>query len=113
MRDGPIVAPRSRRTSMRVILVAAAVGLLSTAAHADSMVHCDSIWKAASPAEKATTTYKAFTTRCLKKGGGTGVMTPVAVAPKGATAKCNDGTFSTSQTPPDQCTDHGGVAGPL
>jgi hypothetical protein len=94
---------------MRLIIFAAFAGLLSTVAHADSFAHCDATWKAASAADKATTTYRAFTARCLKKGG-TGMMTPVAVAPRGATARCNDGTFSTSHTPSDQCSDHGGIA---
>jgi hypothetical protein len=94
---------------MRLIVAAVAASLLATSAHAASMAHCNEAWKAASPADKATTTYKAYMARCLKKSG-TGILPVVAVAPKGATARCNDGSYSTSRTISGRCSGHGGVA---
>jgi hypothetical protein len=41
------------------------------------------------------------------------MVTPVALPPKGATARCNDGSYSMSHTPSDRCADHGGIATPL
>lgn len=94
---------------MRLIIAAVAAGLLTTPVHAASLAHCHSAWEAASPADKATTTYKAYAARCLKMSG-TGMLPVVAVPPKGATARCNDGSYSMSHMASGRCSDHGGVA---
>jgi len=97
---------------MRLNALAAFVGLLTSAAHADTMVHCGAAWKAMSAADKAATTYRAWSTTCLKKGytvgtssGGMTSETP----PAGATAQCKD-TFSMAKTAKGRCSGHGGVA---
>jgi hypothetical protein len=74
---------------MRYFLAAfAVVGLLSVPAAAankgsDAMTACAASWKAMSKADKGKTTYKAYSSSCMKAGGPTAVtpvaaMTPVA-----------------------------------
>ena len=75
------------------------------------MAHCAAAWKGMSAADKAGTTYKAYSATCLKKGSTAGAMvTPVAAPPAGATAMCKDNTYSMSKTASGRCSHHGGVA---
>jgi uncharacterized protein with FMN-binding domain len=45
-----------------------------------------------------------------KKSTATGAEKPETAPPKGATAQCKDGTYSTAQTRQGACSRHGGVA---
>lgn len=70
---------------MRLLLAAAGFAvLLATPAFAstgDAMKTCAAAWQAMSPADKAKTTYKAYSAACLKKPApATASMTP-AMAP--------------------------------
>ena len=94
---------------MRLIVLAAFAGLLTTAAHADTMVHCAAAWKAMSPAQKAATTYRDYSATCLKADYN--AMPAVeSTPPAGATAMCKDGSYSVSNTASGRCSHHGGVA---
>jgi hypothetical protein len=98
---------------MRIIVIAAFTGLVATAAHADTMKNCAAAWKAMTPADKAATTYKAYSATCLKKGTTAGTANGSMTAtppPAGATAMCKDNTYSTSKTASGRCSSHGGVA---
>jgi len=50
----------------------------------------------------------AMRQRICATHGGVGPP-PAEAAPQGATAKCNDGTYSISKTKADTCSDHNGV----
>ena len=52
----------------KLILTVAIFGLLATPAAADTMKNCGAGWKAMSAADQAKTTYKAYSTMCLKSG---------------------------------------------
>ena len=99
---------------MRLILTAAAAAaLLTSAAHADTMKNCAAAWKAKTPDATAAGTYKVWSTKCLAKGytvtaAGSAMAAPTT-PPAGATAKCKDGTYSTSKTGTGRCSSHGGV----
>jgi len=100
------------------------------------MASCAAAWKAMSPAQKKTTTYKDYSKTCLS-GSSSATATPAAApamapaatptmarkapkaptaamsggsAPAGATGKCKDGTFTMSKTHSGACSHHGGVA---
>jgi len=96
---------------MRLIALAAFVGLLTTAAHADTMAHCAAAWKTNTPVATAAGSYQAWSKTCLAKGytvpTEAGTMNLI---PAGATAQCKDGTYSTSKTAKGRCSGHGGVA---
>jgi hypothetical protein len=98
---------------MRLMLATAIAGLLATAAHADTMKHCAAAWKAMMPEQQKATTYKAWSTTCLRKGytanASGSMMAARAAAPAGATAMCKDGTYSMSKTAQGRCSSHGGV----
>ena len=85
-----------------------ATGLMVSAASADTMKNCGAAWKAMAPADKAKTTYAAYSKMCLAKGYTVPGMT-AAAPPAGATGKCKDGTYTTSTTPIGACSHHGGV----
>jgi hypothetical protein len=76
---------------MRLIALAAFAGLLTTAAHADTMAHCAAAWKAKTPEATAAGSYKAWDKTCLTKGY-TVPASAAAAPPAGATAQCKDGT---------------------
>src|SRR5436309_1557560 len=93
---------------MRLILVAAIAGLLTSAAHADTMKNCAAAWKDMTPAQQKVMTYKAWSTKCLAKGYT--VPANESAIPAGATAECKDHTYSMSKTASGRCSGHGGVA---
>ena len=78
---------------MRLIL-AAAVALTATAAHADTMKNCATAWKAKAPDAVASKTYKAWSATCLKKGYTVTASASAMAVPAGATAKCKDNAYS-------------------
>jgi hypothetical protein len=108
----------------------AASALVPTAS-ADTMKNCAATWKTMSAADKAKTTYKAFSTSCMK-GGATAVPAAAAApaamaapakpkaaaaampasttAPASATGQCKDGSYTMSKTHSGACSSHGGVA---
>lgn len=49
-----------------LITITIALGLIGTAATADTMKNCAAGWKAMSAADQAKTTYKAYSAMCLK-----------------------------------------------
>jgi len=77
-----------------VVSTSLAVGLLTAIAmfvpaSADSMKNCAANWKAMSAAEKAKTTYKDYSTTCLKSTSAAAGPAPAAMsapAPKAAKA---------------------------
>src|SRR2546430_8726382 len=94
--------------TMRLIALAAFAGLLTTAAHADTMTNCAAAWKAKNPDAVATGSYKAWDKTCLAKGYAVPVS-GAAAPPTGATAMCKDNTYSMSKTASGRCSHHGGV----
>lgn len=96
---------------MRQFLAAAALAaLFALPAGADSMKNCAAAWDAKSSSEKAGTTYRAFSSMCLKADYKVPAAGTDATAPAGATAKCKDGTYSMSTHHSGTCSHHGGVA---
>lgn len=129
---------------MRITVAAIiAVGLIAapcviSTASADTMKNCAANWKAMSAADRAKTTYKEFSSTCMKGGAATATKaaaastpaaatatkaaassTPAAAmktaaaaggpAPAGATGQCKDGSYTTSKTHSGACSHHGGV----
>lgn len=96
----------------------ALTGFITTAAHADTMKNCSAAWGAMAPADKAKTTYKTYSSMCLKSGytvpAAAGSMSSGAMMsaapPTGATGQCKDGTYTMSKTHSGACSHHGGVA---
>jgi hypothetical protein len=98
---------------MRLIALAAFAGLLTTAAHADTMAHCAAAWKAKTGSAVAAGSYKRWSEICLtaKYTADMPASTSATTTPPpGATAMCKDGTYSMSKTSSGRCSSHGGVA---
>ena len=94
---------------MRLMFATVASLLIATAVHADTMKNCAAAWRAMSAADKGKTSYKAWSTTCLKKDYKVQAAATPAAVPAGATAKCKDGSYSTSKTASGRCSSHGGV----
>ena len=98
---------------MRPIAIATIAGLVTVPVHADSLKNCAAVWNALSAPDKAKITFNAYSAECLKKGSTAGQAVQTALpkeeAPPGATAMCQDGTYSKSRTVRDRCLSHGGV----
>ena len=94
---------------MRLIALAAFAGLLTTAAHADTMDHCAAAWRLKTPETTNSKTYKDWSATCLKADYKAAAGTPAA-PPPGATAMCKDRTYSMSKTAQGRCSGHKGVA---
>jgi hypothetical protein len=54
---------------------------LAPAASADTMKNCAATWKGMSAADKSKTTYKVFSSSCLKGGSAQTAATPAMAAP--------------------------------
>jgi hypothetical protein len=94
---------------MRLILATAmSLGLLGTAAHADTMKNCAAAWKAMTPAQQKVMTHRAWNTKCLAKGYT--VPANETQIPAGATAMCKDNTYTMQKEAKGRCSGHGGVA---
>ena len=91
---------------MRLMATATFATLLTIPAYADTMEHCAASWNAMTPADKAKTTYKDYSTMCLNAD----YKAMPAPRPTGATAQCKDGTYSMSKEAKGRCSGHGGVA---
>jgi hypothetical protein len=66
-----------------MLLIAAATAILSTSAitaSADTMANCAASWKAMSKADQGKTTYKAYSTSCMKGGAAAPAAKPAAAA---------------------------------
>jgi hypothetical protein len=67
-----------------VLLALAAIGFLAlpvTAASADTMKNCAASWKGMAPADKAKTTYKAYSSDCMKGTAKETAASPAMAAP--------------------------------
>lgn len=96
-----------------LILATVALGLLTGTANADTMKNCGAAWTAMAPADKAKTTYAAYSKMCLAKGytvpAATATAAATPAAPAGATGECKDHTYTMSKTHTGACSSHGGV----
>jgi hypothetical protein len=98
---------------MRMVSFVSAIALasvFSVAAHADTMAHCSGAWNGMSAADKAKTTYQAWSATCLKSDYHVSAAATPASAPAGATGQCKDGTYTMSKTKQGACSNHGGLA---
>lgn len=94
---------------MRTLIIATVTfGLISSAASADTMKNCAAAWKSMAAADKAKTTYAAYSKMCLAKSYTVPGMS-AATPPAGATGKCHDGTYTMATTHQGACSSHGGV----
>jgi hypothetical protein len=101
---------------MKKLFVAAGlVALLSTPALAtsstDTMKACAASWKTMTASDKAKTTYKTYSSSCLKNHGPSMAgMNMAPATPVGATGQCKDGSYTMAKNHKGACSGHGGVA---
>jgi hypothetical protein len=88
---------------MRLIALAALVGLLTTSAPPDQVVQCAAAWKMKPPQAVAAKTYKAWSALCLQAD----YKVP---RPPGVTIMCEDGSYGVSKTASGRCSHHSGMA---
>jgi hypothetical protein len=91
--------------SMSLIIAMALASLSLTPVSAiggpEKMHACAARWQGATPAQRGSMTTADFMAICARAE---------PLAPPGATARCRDGTYSTSTAALGRCAAHGGVA---